>query len=161
MLAIDDVPTGSATVVPDSFTLPAGDTQVITVAVDGTMMANGWNLGQLHLVGDDVLLPPLRMPVAIRHRGIRRPRESAGCAARVLPPLAGCRSAARFVQWPLVIERLIRVRSIVEFLAGQAQAVEVRDQVRLLARRGAAMELRRGVPILRGSHRLQKTVRAR
>ena len=67
VLTIDGVPTGSATVAPATFTLPAGGTQAITVTIDGTMMANGWNFGQLHLVADDVLLPPLRMPIAIRH----------------------------------------------------------------------------------------------
>jgi hypothetical protein len=66
VLTIDGLPTGSATVVPDTFTLPAGGTQVITVTVDGTAMATGWNFGQLHLVPDNLLLPPLRMPIAIR-----------------------------------------------------------------------------------------------
>ena len=67
VLTIDGLPTGSGTVSPDTFTLPAGGTQVITVTVDGTMMASGWNFGQLHLVPDSVLLPTLRMPIAIRH----------------------------------------------------------------------------------------------
>lgn len=66
VLTIDGLPTGSATVAPDTFTLPAGGTQVITVTVDGTAMATGWNFGQLHLVPDNLLLPPLRMPIAIR-----------------------------------------------------------------------------------------------
>lgn len=66
VLTIDGLPTGSAIVVPDTFTIPAGGTQVITVTVDGTMMATGWNFGQLHLVPDSLLLPVLRMPIAIR-----------------------------------------------------------------------------------------------
>lgn len=67
VLTIDGLPTGSATVAPDTFTLAAGGSQVITITVDGTVMATGWNFGQLHLVADNVLLPPLRMPIAIRH----------------------------------------------------------------------------------------------
>ena len=66
VLTIDGLPTGAATIVPDTFTIAAGGTQVVTVTVDGTTLATGWNFGQLHLVPDNVLLPALRMPVAIR-----------------------------------------------------------------------------------------------
>ena len=54
-------------VAPTSFTIPAGGTQVITVTVDGTELAAGWNYGAVSLAPDDVLAPPLHMPVAIRN----------------------------------------------------------------------------------------------
>lgn len=57
----------AATVSPTSFSIAAGDTQVITLTVDGTQLASGWNFGQLRLVSDDVASPVLRMPIAINH----------------------------------------------------------------------------------------------
>ena len=55
-----------ASVAPATFTIPAGGSQVITVTIDGTTLASGWNFGQLHLEADNVLLPLLHMPIAIR-----------------------------------------------------------------------------------------------
>ncbi len=36
------------------------------MTIDGTTLASGWNFGQLHLEADNVLLPLLHMPIAIR-----------------------------------------------------------------------------------------------
>jgi hypothetical protein len=60
-------PAGAIAVAPTSFTIVAGGTQVITVTVDGTALASGWNFGAVALAPDDVLSPSLHMPVAIRH----------------------------------------------------------------------------------------------
>jgi len=58
---------GAATVTPATFTLAAGATQTITISIDGTTLASGWNFGRLVLDANDVLLPSLHMPIAIRH----------------------------------------------------------------------------------------------
>jgi subtilase family protein/fibronectin type III domain protein len=60
-------PAGAIAVSPPSFTISAGASQVITVTVDGTVLAAGWNFGAVALEPNDVLSPPLHMPVAIRH----------------------------------------------------------------------------------------------
>lgn len=60
-------PAGAIAVAPTSFTIAAGGSQVITVTVDGTALATGWNYGAVALAPDDVLAPPLHIPVAIRH----------------------------------------------------------------------------------------------
>jgi hypothetical protein len=60
-------PAGAIAVAPTSFTIAAGGSQVITVTVDGTALASGWNFGAIALAPDDVLAPPLHIPVAIRH----------------------------------------------------------------------------------------------
>jgi subtilisin family serine protease len=52
---------------PPSFTIAAGDTQVITITVDGSGLPAGWSFGEIALTPDDVLSPRLRMPIAI-HR---------------------------------------------------------------------------------------------
>jgi subtilisin family serine protease len=65
-LSIDGLPAGAATVSPSPLTVPAGGTAVVTVTIDGSLLASGWNFGQLHLAADDVLLPPLRMPIAVQ-----------------------------------------------------------------------------------------------
>ncbi|MEO7433292.1 MAG: S8 family serine peptidase [Dokdonella sp.] len=57
----------AATVVPATFTIAAGATQVITVTINGTALATGWNFNHLELAGNDVLLPLLHMPIAIKH----------------------------------------------------------------------------------------------
>jgi len=65
-LGFAGLPAGAATVAPATFTLAAGASQTITISIDGSLLAAGWNLGQLAIEADDVLLPPLRMPVAIK-----------------------------------------------------------------------------------------------
>jgi hypothetical protein len=52
---------------PPSFTIAAGDTQVITITIDGSGLPAGWSFGEIALTPDDVLSPRLRMPIAI-HR---------------------------------------------------------------------------------------------
>jgi len=56
---------GGIDVAPPSFTIGAGATQVITITVDGSALPAGWSFGELSLTPDDVLLPALRMPIAI------------------------------------------------------------------------------------------------
>jgi subtilisin family serine protease len=66
-LSFTGLPAGATTVTPATFTLAAGATQTITISIDGTTLASGWNFGRLVLDADDVLLPSLHMPIAIRH----------------------------------------------------------------------------------------------
>lgn len=61
------LPTGVAVASPASFTIAAGDTQVVTITIDGTQFASGWNFGQLVLTANDVTKPVLHMPVVIKH----------------------------------------------------------------------------------------------
>jgi len=61
------LPVGAISVVPPSFTITSGATQVITVTVDGTVLSTGWNFGAITLTPDNVLSPALHMPVVIRH----------------------------------------------------------------------------------------------
>ena len=61
------LPAGVAVASPSSFTIAAGDTQVVTVTIDGTQFASGWNFGQLVLTANDVTKPVLHMPVVIQH----------------------------------------------------------------------------------------------
>ena len=56
---------GGIDVTPPSFTIAGGATQVITVTVDGSALPAGWSFGELALTPDGVLLPTLRMPIAI------------------------------------------------------------------------------------------------
>lgn len=83
-LSSSGVPEGVVTVSPQTFTIAAGDTQVIEVTIDGTQLASGWNFGQLLLQQEEVtdpdvifadgfdppaepvLSPTLHMPIAIR-----------------------------------------------------------------------------------------------
>lgn len=80
------MPTGTVTVVPETFTIAAGATQVIEVTVNGAQLATGWSFGQLLLeeqpqgpnpdviladgfdppVEPAVLSPTLHMPITIR-----------------------------------------------------------------------------------------------
>ena len=61
-----DMPAGAIAVAPPSFTIAAGATQVVTVTIDGSQLATGWNFGAIQLAPDDVLAPALHMPIAIR-----------------------------------------------------------------------------------------------
>lgn len=60
------LPTGVAVASPPSFTIAPGDMQVVTVTLDGTQFASGWNFGQCVLTPADATRPVLHMPVAIR-----------------------------------------------------------------------------------------------
>jgi len=60
------LPAGVAVASPSTFTIAVGATQVVTVTIDGTQLASGWNFGQLVLTASDVTKPVLHMPVAIK-----------------------------------------------------------------------------------------------
>ncbi|MEO5561519.1 MAG: hypothetical protein ABIO49_16260 [Dokdonella sp.] len=64
-VTFNDLPVGAAIATPDSFTIAAGGTQVITISIDGTVLSSGWNFGQLEISTDDILLPLTHMPIAI------------------------------------------------------------------------------------------------
>ncbi len=48
-LSVSGVPSGAVAISPATFTIAAGETQVITVTIDGTQLASDWNFGQLLL----------------------------------------------------------------------------------------------------------------
>lgn len=56
-----------ATVVatPATFTVAAGADQILTIEVDSTLLTAGWNYGTVTLTPDNVLLPTLRIPLAL------------------------------------------------------------------------------------------------
>ena len=65
-LSATQLPAGAVSITPEVVTIAAGATADVVITIDGTTLASGWNFGALELVGDDILLPTLHMPIAVQ-----------------------------------------------------------------------------------------------
>ena len=61
-----NLPVGTITSSPNPFTVAAGATQTVTFTVDGSLLSSGWNFGGVELVPDNLAMPALHMPIAVR-----------------------------------------------------------------------------------------------